>query len=327
MILVTGGAGFIGSNIVAALEKAGKQFVICDWLETGDKWRNIGKRLPHALVRPEDLPAYLAQNSRAITAVVHMGAISTTTERDNDKIVKNNFQLSCDLWNWCAAEGKPFIYASSAATYGDGQQGFVDNNTVDALAQLRPMNAYGWSKHVFDRWVLAQKAMGRPTPPQHVGLKFFNVYGPNEYHKGGQRSVAHQVFPYAIERKPFMLFKSHNPQYVDGGQLRDFVWVGDCVNVVLYFLANPGKSGLFNVGSGKARSFLDLANAVYRAAGTEPLISFRDMPQELQGTYQYFTEGDMRNLLAAGYSQPLTTLEDGITSYVQNYLMKPDSYI
>jgi len=253
-----------------------------------------------------------------------MGAISTTTETNVDLIAENNFRLSCDLWLWCKEMQVPFIYASSAATYGDGSAGFTDDEDINSLGKLRPLNPYGWSKHLFDRWVAHHKAR---NSFQCVGLKFFNVYGPNEYHKGGQRSVAHQIYPFTQRNEGFPLFKSHNPQYTDGGQMRDFVWVGDCVNVMLWLYEHPKISGLFNLGTGKSRSFADLAVAVYRAAGKAPLIQYREMPKELQEKYQYFTEAEMGKLRSVGYTAPFTSLEDGIKLYVQNYLAGKDAYV
>jgi ADP-L-glycero-D-manno-heptose 6-epimerase len=326
MILVTGGAGFIGSNLVAALEARGKRVVVCDRLGKDDKWRNIAKRDLEALVPPEKLFDFLEQSGEGLEAVFHMGAISSTTETDADLIAENNFRLSCALWGWCRNHGKRLIYASSAATYGDGRGGFDDDESIAALARLRPLNAYGWSKHLFDRWAARRKAAGASAPHQVAGLKFFNVYGPNEYHKGGQRSVAEQIYPFAARKEAFPLFKSHRPDVADGGQLRDFVWVGDCVGVMLWLLDNPGVNGLFNLGSGKARSFADLAKAVYEAAGTKPLIAFRDMPEAMRDKYQYFTEAALGKLRAAGYAAPMTGLEDGIRMYVR-YLGSEDRYV
>jgi ADP-L-glycero-D-manno-heptose 6-epimerase len=225
MIIVTGGAGFIGSNLVAALEARGKRVVVSDWLGKAEKWRNIAKRDLENLIAPEQLDDFLKEKDGDVEGIFHMGAISTTTETDVDLIAENNFRLSCKLWNWCRDTRVPFIYASSAATYGDGSAGFKDVESVDGLAKLRPLNAYGWSKHLFDRWVAHKKPHAGSF--QCVGLKFFNVYGPNEYHKGGQRSVAHQIYPYTQRGEAFSLFMSHHPDYENGGQLRDFVWVGD----------------------------------------------------------------------------------------------------
>jgi ADP-L-glycero-D-manno-heptose 6-epimerase len=325
MLIVTGGAGFIGSNLVAALNARGRRVAVCDWLGENDKWRNIAKHDLEAIIAPEQLANFLKAQGSEVEGIFHMGAISTTTEKNVDLIVENNFRLSRDLWLWCKDMRVPFIYASSAATYGDGSAGFKDDESLEALAKLRPLNPYGWSKHAFDRWVAKQKPRG--VHFQCAGLKFFNVYGPNEYHKGGQRSVAHQIYECAAKSEAFNLFKSHNPDYEDGGQLRDFIWVGDCVNVVLWLYDHPKVSGLFNLGTGKARSFADLAVAVYKAAGRAPLIKYRDMPEELRGKYQYFTEADMGKLRGAGYTTPFTSLEDGVKLYVQKYLGTGDPYL
>ncbi len=324
MLIVTGGAGFIGSNLVAALEARGERVVVCDWLGTEDKWRNIAKRDLEGVIAPEQLADFLKSQGSEVEGVFHMGAISTTTEKNVDLIIETNFRLSRDLWLWCKEMRVPFIYASSAATYGDGVAGFKDDESIEGLAKLKPLNPYGWSKHLFDRWVTRQKPHAGGFPC--AGLKFFNVYGPNEYHKGGQRSVAHQVFEAAARGETFALFKSHKSDYEDGGQLRDFIWVGDCVNVMLWLYDHPKATGLFNLGTGKARSFADLAVAVYQAAGKAPLIKYRDMPDELRDKYQYFTEADMGKLRAAGYTAPFTKLEDGVKLYIQKYLATQDQY-
>ncbi len=327
MILVTGGAGFIGSNLVAALDARGERVAVCDWLGTDDKWRNLAKRELEMIVAPEQLSGFLDDHGGDIEIIFHMGAISSTTEPDADLIIDTNFRLSRMLWLWCKDNDVRLVYASSAATYGDGTAGFKDDESLEGLAKLHPLNAYGWSKHLFDRWNIRQKSRGGPGPTQNVGLKFFNVYGPNEYHKGSMRSVVEQVFPFAQRDEPFALFKSHNPNYKDGGQLRDFIWVGDVVNVMLWLLDHPKINGLYNLGTGKARSFADLAAAVYQAAGKTPMITYRDMPEQLREKYQYFTEADMNKLCAAGYTAPFTSLEEGVRQYVQNYLATPDRYV
>ncbi|MDJ0893687.1 MAG: ADP-glyceromanno-heptose 6-epimerase [Alphaproteobacteria bacterium] len=328
MILITGGAGFIGSNLLAALEARGAhELVVCDRLGSGDKWRNIAKREIAALVAPEDLAAFLADAPDRLEAVFHMGAVSSTTETDADLIAHSNFSLSSRLWELCAARDIRLIYASSAATYGDGGAGFDDDGSIEGLARLRPLNAYGWSKHVFDRQVARMVTEDRHRPAQWVGLKFFNVYGPNEYHKGSMKSVVAQIFPKAQAGEPAVLFKSHNPDFADGGQSRDFVWVGDCVDVMLWLWDNPEVSGLFNMGSGKARSFADLATATFAALGREAKITYVDTPPEIREKYQYFTEARMDRLRAAGYTAPFTELEDGIARYVQGYLAADDPYL
>ncbi len=329
MIIVTGGAGFIGSCIVAALEKAGKKdLVVVDYLGTDEKWKNIAKRELAACVHPDDMDAYLMEHGREIEAVIHMGAISATTETDADLINRTNFVLSSKLWDWCCLWNVPFIYASSAATYGDGELGFVDDDSQEHLNALRPLNCYGWSKAVFDRKVARQRDEKRDTPPQYAGLKFFNVYGPNEYHKGSMKSVIAHIFPVVKAGvEDVKLFKSYHPDYKDGWQLRDFVWVGDIVSVVLWLLEHPQVSGIFNIGAGEARSFYDLAAATFAAMGLPPRISYRDMPESLRPKYQYYTKADISKLRAAGYDKPMTPLEEGVRQYVQGYLNQADPYL
>ena len=324
MILVTGGAGFIGSNLVAALAEQGRDVVISDRLRSGDKWKNIAKAGFRELVAPEALDGWLERSGGGLDGVVHLGAISATTETDADLIYETNARLSTRLWHWCAERGVPYVYASSAATYGDGSAGFDDDPA--ALASLRPLNPYGWSKLVFDRFVLHEVGEGRAQPPQWVGLKFFNVYGPNEYHKGSMQSVVAQKYPLVAAGKPVTLFASAHPDYPDGGQMRDFIYVADCVDVMLWLLENRRVSGLFNLGTGKARSFADLAAALSAAAGAEPRIEFIPTPEALRGRYQYFTEANMRRLRAAGYRREFTGLEDGVRDYVQRYLSRADRY-
>jgi ADP-L-glycero-D-manno-heptose 6-epimerase len=327
MIVVTGGAGFIGANIVAALEARGiSEIVVCDWLGHEDKWRNIAKRELAGVVPPEDLFDFLHLEAGNVEAIFHMGAISATTETDGDRIIENNFQLSMDLWQWCEAHNARLIYASSAATYGDGQQGFDDDGSADGLKKLQPLNLYGWSKHLFDRRIARLVADGAGTPRQWAGLKFFNVYGPNEYHKGNMRSVVAQVHESIASGRPVMLFKSHHPDYEDGGQLRDFVHVDDCVNVMMWLYDNPDVSGLFNLGTGKARTFADLATAVYAALDKNADFSFIDTPVEIRDKYQYFTQAHMDRLRTAGYDAPFIELEDGVRKYVQDFLEKDDPY-
>ena len=328
MILVTGGAGFIGSNLVAGLEaREVGDIVLCDRFGADDKWRNLAKREIADLVPPEDLFAFLEAHRRDISLIFHMGAISSTTETDVDLIMRNNFRLSLALWDWCAAHDARLIYASSAATYGDGAAGFDDDSSVEALARLRPLNPYGWSKHLFDRRVARVTAGGGRRPPQWAGLKFFNVYGPNEYHKGAMKSVVAQIHPVVASGAPARLFKSHHPDYEDGGQLRDFVWVGDCVEVMLWLADNPEVSGLFNLGTGQARSFADLARAVFAALDRPAEIDYRDTPAELRDKYQYFTQAEMGRLRAAGYTRPFTALEDGVGRYVRDHLSADDPYL
>jgi ADP-L-glycero-D-manno-heptose 6-epimerase len=328
MYVVTGGAGFIGSNLLAALEARGyAPLVAIDRCDDPHKVRNLAKRGLDQVVAPERTFAFLNEYADYIKAIFHLGAITSTTERDLTKLDEVNVRLSRALWAWCARHQVPFIYASSAATYGDGDAGFDDDSTVAALARLKPLNPYGQSKHTFDL-IVAQETATPDTaaPPQWAGLKFFNVYGPNEFHKGTQASLVPQIYPKAAAGEAYPLFKSHNAAYPDGGQLRDFVFVDDCCDVMLWLMDNPGTNGLYNMGTGKARSFMDLASAVYRAAGREPLVTFRDTPADIRGQYQYFTEARMDRLRAAGYAKPFTSLEKGVTETVQKYLSQPDPY-
>lgn len=320
LVIVTGGAGFIGSNIARGLAEDGLRVIVCDWLERDGKWRNIRDILLEDVIAPEALLPFLERESGRVRSVIHMGAISATTETDGDLIIARNIRPTLDLWDLCARKGLPFLYASSAATYGDGASGFVDSEGAPDLLSLAPLNLYGWSKLMADRRFLSDIAAGRPCPPQWAGLRFFNVYGPREDHKGDMRSVIHKIYPTAAAGGEVTLFKSHDPAYEDGGQLRDFVYVGDCVNVVRWLLETPHASGLFNVGTGTARSFADLARAVFAAAGQEPRIRYVDMPESIRGAYQYFTQADMTKLRAAGYARPFTSLEDGVRHYVTTHL-------
>jgi ADP-L-glycero-D-manno-heptose 6-epimerase len=324
LILVTGGAGFIGSNIVAQLAESA-DVVVCDRLGRDDRWRNIAKHDVADLVSPQEFLDYLVANRRAVDVVIHMGAISSTTEIDVGQYVRNNFDFSRDLWRVASEHGVRLIYASSAATYGSGEDGFRDDERPEALARLRPLNAYGWSKHLFDRFVVRSVTRG-VAPPQWAGLKFFNVYGPNEQHKGSMKSVVAEIYSKTARGEVARLFRSHDARYEDGGQLRDFIYVDDCVRVVDWLVRNSSVSGLFNVGTGKARSFADLAAAVFAAIDREPQIEFIDTPIEIREKYQYFTQADTDKLRGAGFSAPFTELEAGVSDYVQRFLATPDPY-
>jgi ADP-L-glycero-D-manno-heptose 6-epimerase len=323
MILITGGAGFIGSMLQAALYGRGVETLITDRLGSDGKWRNLAAHPPARLLAPEALEDFLDSHP-PLEAVFHMAAISATTASDGDEVWQTNVALSQRLWEWCAHRGVPFVYASSAATYGDGQAGFDDDPA--GHGRLRPLNLYGWSKHVFDGWVLDRLRRGAPRPPQWAGLKFFNVYGPNEYHKGGMVSVVRAKYAELADGRQPTLFRSSVAGLADGAQARDFIHVDDTVSVMLWLLDQPQVSGLFNVGTGEARSYLDLAHAVCRAAGAAPAVEFVDMPAGLRGHYQSFTQAEMGRLRAAGYAAPFRTLEDGVTDYVQRYLAADNPY-
>src|SRR5437764_4507899 len=325
MLLVTGGAGFIGSNVVAALNEAGRRDVVVnDHLGTGDKWRNIAKRQLADMVMPGELFRWL--DGRKLDAVLHFGAISDTTATDADLVIENNFRLSLRLLDWCTAARTPFIYASSAATYGDGQAGYSDDWTPGALKRLRPMNLYGWSKQLFDLAVVERVRRGDKLPPQWVGLKFFNVFGPNEYHKGEMMSLVAKRFDDAKSGKPIRLFKSHRIGVADGEQKRDFIYVDDAIAVVRWLVETPAVSGIFNVGTGVARSFRDLMHAMFAAIGRHPAIEYIDMPAAIRDSYQYFTQADTANLRRAGYNADFTPLETAVKHYVDSYLDRAERY-
>lgn len=328
IVFVTGGAGFIGSNIIARISQdRGLDVVACDRLRSADlgKWRNLANHPIGDFVAPEDMFEWLEKRWRDVEAVVHMGAISSTTEPDADRIIQTNFGLSRDLFRWCADRQRRFIYASSAATYGDGAQGFEDRDDFESLAALRPLNAYGWSKALFDVFA-ARQAAREYAPPQWVGLKFFNVYGPNESHKGAMKSVAAQIWPSVRDGQGVQLFRSYREGVPNGGQRRDFIYVRDVADVTAWLLESPGVNGVFNLGSGEARSFEDLARAVFTAAGQSPAIDYIPMPSAIRDRYQYFTQARMDRLVAAGYRNSFTALEAGIEDYVRTYLATERPY-
>lgn len=316
MIIVTGGAGFIGSCVVRSLNEAGcSDIVIVDNISETDKWMNMRNKkyikYVHKSKFLEELPTY-----ENVEAIVHMGAQSSTTERDFDYLWENNFEYTKALWNYCAEKHISFIYASSAATYGDGSLGFNDRMDID---QLLPLNGYGYSKQLFDQWV---KHQAKTFPAQYCGLKFFNVYGPNEYFKGSMASMVFHGFNQIKETGKVKLFKSCNPHYTDGGQLRDFVYVKDICKVIMWLLGNKQVSGLFNVGTGRAQSFAELAEATFHALDLEPNIEYIDMPEKLRGKYQYYTKAEMSKLYAAGYPYDFMDVETGVRDYVQEHLAK-----
>ena len=334
MLVVTGGGGFIGSVLAAELNEAGHaDLVIVDRFGHGDKWRNIAKRDFVEIVPVDGLLAWLDRFGGEVEAVFHLGAISATTETDADLMIANNLNYSIALWRWCAAAKKPLIYASSAATYGDGAAGFDDAGGIEEFKRLQPMNLYGWSKHAFDLWALRQAAAGF-APPLWVGLKFFNVFGPNEHHKGDMMSLVVKNCRKIAAGETIRLFKSHRPDYRDGEQRRDFVYVKDCVAAMLWlWRQGPGadhngkNSGIYNLGTGEARTFLDLMNAVGAACGVAPKIEYIDIPPEIRPNYQYFTQAAMSRLRQAGYNAPFTPLEAAVRDLVTNHLAQSDPYL
>lgn len=314
MIAITGAAGFIGSNLAHRLAGMGHDLLLVDHPLTPAKVANwVGLDRFRFLGHDTFLGA-LREGSVAPRAVFHLGACSSTTELDWGYLTRNNIEYSRAIWSWCARSGAPFYYASSASTYGDGARGFDDRTPPEGL---EPMHPYGRSKNDFDRWALAEVAAGRPAPPSWAGLKFFNVYGPRESHKGGMASVVWHARRQILESGEVRLFRSNDPQYPDGGQRRDFVFAGDCIDHMLWLWSHPGVSGIFNSGTGSARTFIDLARAVFAALGREPSIRFIPMPEALQRQYQNYTQADMSKLRAAGYDRPPTSLEDGVRQSIE----------
>lgn len=326
MIIVTGAAGFIGSAFVWKLNTMDRDdIIVSDKLRTEDKWLNLAKRKYYDWVDKDELFNYLENTNDKVTAIIHMGACSATTEKDGDFIMKNNYEYTKKLWDYATEKNITFIYASSAATYGDGDKGYSDEIDLEGHEALRPLNKYGYSKKLFDVWALKQKK----TPKKWFGLKFFNVYGPQEYHKGRMASMVFHTFNQYNAEKEVKLFKSHKEGFKDGFQLRDFVYIKDVVSVMYFLLTNDSaESGVYNLGTGKARAFYDLSKLVIESVnGDIKTIKFVDMPEDLRGKYQYFTEAKMDKLIEGKYKDGFTSLEDGVKDYVQNYLMKEDKYL
>ena len=317
MIVITGAAGFIGSCLVGEFNRMGiTDLVIVDDFSKVDKSENLaGKQVVECIERAV-FDEWMQTNGQNVSFVYHIGARTDTTEFNQSIFDELNVAYSKMIWNHCVAFSIPLVYASSGATYGLGEIGYDDNEAT--IPQLQPLNPYGWSKQWFDIWALEQEA----TPPFWAGLKFFNVYGPNEYHKGRMASVIFHAFHQIQATGGMKLFRSHNPDYVDGGQMRDFVYVKDLISVCLFLREGKAKSGIYNLGSGTARPFIDLANNTFAALGKEPNISFIDTPLDIRDKYQYFTEANMAKLIAQGYDKPFHTLEEGVKDYVQNYLLK-----
>ena len=318
MIVVTGGAGFIGSAIVWRLNQLGKSnIIIVDELGKDEKWKNlIGLKYEDFVNKLEFIEQILDDVvPYNVEAIIHMGANSSTTEKDADHLLDNNYHYTKELAKYCVEKNIRFIYASSAATYGDGAYGFDDDE--NKIETLRPLNMYGYSKQLFDLWAKRNGLLN-----QIVGIKYFNVYGPNEYHKADMRSVVHKAFEQIRDAGKVKLFKSLNSHYKDGEQMRDFVYIKDAVDMTLFFLDNPNKNGIYNVGAGKARTWNDLVTALFKAVDKPVNIEYIALPQHLAEKYQYFTEANLDKIKSAGYKKPTILLEDGVTDYVKNYLLR-----
>ena len=315
-IIVTGGAGFIGSCIVRSLNDRGiDDIIVVDNIASTEKWRNLCNKRYKEYIQKNRFWQRLPEFADQVTHVIHMGACSSTTELDFDYLYQNNLEFTKSLWRFCAENRVPFLYASSAATYGGGEQGFDD--TTD-IGELLPLNGYGYSKQLFDLWAREQKT----APSQHVGFKFFNVYGPNEYFKGSMASVILHGYRQVKESGEIRLFKSYREGYEDGGQLRDFVYVKDVCSVILFMMDHPEVNGLFNLGTGEARPFRALGEAVFAALDMPANIRYIEMPENLRAKYQYYTQAKMEKLRSVGYSKPFYSLEEGAADYVRNYLEK-----
>lgn len=326
MYIVTGATGFIGSNLIAEMQSRGyEEIVVVDWFGCDAKWKNVAKRGALRFVMPEQLSSFLDKNAKKIKGIFHLGAISSTTETNVDTIVANNFQLTVDLYEFCRMHGIRMVYASSAATYGAGEHGFVDNDDLSFLSSLRPLNPYGWSKNAVDKFIASDSCFDSKGTGV-VGLKFFNVYGPNEYHKGMQMSVMRHFCRQFKETGKVRLFKSYREDCADGEQRRDFVWVGDCVDVLLWMLEHGDVNGLFNVGTGHATSYNTVARSVAESMGMKAEIEYIDMPDSVRNQYQYFTEADLTKLRSVGYDREMTCVPDGVAEYVGRYLSQQDCY-
>ncbi len=321
MIIVTGGAGFIGSVLVYSLNQRGyDDIIIVDRLGEGEKWKNLNGLKYADVIHKDDFYEMVIEDQLPsdVETIFHLGACSSTTETDADYLLFNNYVYSVELAKYSVDNGIRFIYASSAATYGNGENGYDDNE--DKIEKLRPLNMYGYSKQMFDLWTKRNGLLN-----EIVGLKYFNVYGPNEYHKGDMMSVVRKAF-FQIEKEGKMkLFKSYKKEYSDGGQMRDFIYVKDAVEMTIFFMENKDASGIFNIGTGEARTWNDLANALFSALGKEPNIEYIEMPEELKNKYQYFTQANITKIRNAGYDKPISTIEEGVADYVK--YMKGKEYI
>lgn len=317
MIIITGAYGFIGSNLVAVLEnQINEELVLVDEFGTGDKWKNISGRRSHTMIRPREIFDFVENNNDKISCVIHMGAISSTIAEDVDGLIENNYRFSIKLIELCDAYKIRIVYASSASVYGDGENGFIDADDVASISQLRPLNAYGWSKKLID------EECAKRQFKNIVSLRFFNVYGPNEYHKGEQVSVIYKWYTLLKSDQPLCLFRSYFPEYRDGYQKRDFIYVQDCIDVILWFMKNKDKEGVFNVGTGVARPFVDIIENLEYILQKKAQCVYIDMPEQIQKHYQYYTRAELTKLRQVGYEGDMMSLEEGINTYITSYLNK-----
>jgi len=323
MIILTGGAGFIGSVLLKRLNDEGHtDILIVDSLDTSEKWKNLVGKKFEDYCHKDDFLEFLEEDieKEDIEAIIHLGACTSTTEHDMDYLIANNYHFSQELAEWCFWAEKPFIYASSASIYGDGSNGFSDENSHND--SYRPLNAYGFSKYLFDQWLIQHK-----FDELCIGFRFFNVFGPNEYHKGEMASLIYKAYNQVLDTGELQLFRSANPQYSDGEFTRDFIYVKDCVDVLMWSLSNPDSKGIFNLGTGKAHSWNKLAEALFSSLGREQKIQYVAMPEEIRSSYQYFTQAEMQRLRDAGYSKAFTEFELAVKDYVQVYLMQKQQYL
>jgi len=325
-IIVTGATGFIGSNLLAELELRGyEQIIAVDWFGSEEKWKNVAKRSKVYYLNPEKLKEYIDHNNDSIDCLVHLGALSSTTETDGDAVVSTNYRLTIDLFETCTRWNISFIYASSAATYGNGEYGYIDDSSVEFLAKLRPLNLYGWSKKQIDLYIARTGGFDNGAN-QVVGLRFFNVYGPNEYHKGNQKSIVEPFMHQLLIDGKIHLFKSSSDVIEDGNQARDFIYVDDCIDVICWFIEHNSVSGLYNVGTGIATTYNDIAKLISETVSSTCSIEYIDMPDNLNSQYQNYTCADMTKLRSVGYSKEMICTKEGIRDYIQNFLTKQDKY-
>lgn len=325
-IIVTGATGFIGSNLLAELELRGyEQIIAVDWFGSEEKWKNVAKRSKVYYLNPEKLKEYIDHNNDSIDCLVHLGALSSTTETDGDAVVSTNYRLTIELFEICSRWNISFIYASSAATYGNGEYGYIDDSSVEFLAKLRPLNIYGWSKKQIDLYIARIGGFDNGAN-QVVGLRFFNVYGPNEYHKGNQKSIVEPFMHQLLIDGKIHLFKSNSDDIEDGNQARDFIYVDDCIDVISWFLEHKSVSGLYNVGTGIATTYNDIAKFISETVNRACSIEYIDMPDNLTTQYQNYTCADMTKLRSVGYSKEMICTKEGIRDYIQNFLTKQDKY-